>query len=128
MRIARVIFCSMLVALTLAPARRVQAQPFTNALYTLLEGSTITDDCLICGRPTIVRALRGTFELALLEENLLFTRYRLTNIVWHAHDDGPFSYDVTGVGEYRFGGEVALVQNMTLDVQVNAAKRNFTND
>jgi hypothetical protein len=128
MKIERVIFCSMLVALTLAPARRVEAQPFTNALYTLLEGSTITDDCLICGRPTIVRALRGTFELALLEENFLFTRYRLTNIAWQAEGDAPFSYDVAGTGEYRFGGEVALVQNMTLDVQINGQKRNFTND
>ena len=70
MKIGRAIFCSMLAALALAGARRVEAEPFTNALYTLLEGITISDDCLICGRPTIIRALRGTFELALLEENL----------------------------------------------------------
>src|SRR5437867_4408130 len=57
-----------------------------------------------------------------------FARHRLTNIAWHANGDAPFKYDVTGVGEYRFGGEVALVLNMTLDVLVNGQKRNFTND
>src|SRR6266540_2130260 len=128
MKIERVIFCSMLTALALAGARRVEAQPFTNALYTLLEGSTITDECLICGRPPIIRPLRGTFELALLEEKFPFSRYRLTNIAWQAEGDAPFSYDVTGAGEYRIGGEVAVMQNMALDVQVNGQKRNFTND
>jgi len=128
MKLGRVIYCSMLAALALASALRVEAQSFTNAVFTLLEGSTISDDCLICGRPTIIRPLRGTFELVLLEQNFLFTRYRLTNIAWHANGDAPFKYDVTGVGEYRFGGEVALVQNMTLDVLVNGQKRNFTND
>jgi len=128
MKTVRVIFCSMLAAFALAGARGAEAQSFTNALYTLLEGSTITDDCLICGRPTILQPLRGTFELVLLEENLLFTRYRMTNIAWHAGGDAPFAYEVTGTGEYQFGGEVALVQHMTLDVQINGQKRNFTND
>jgi hypothetical protein len=128
MKLGRVIICSIGAALALAGARRAESQPLTNALYTLLEGSTITDDCLICGRPTIQQPLRGTFELVLIEENLLFTRYRLTNIAWHAPSGAPFSYEVKGAGEYRFGGEVALVQNMTLDVGINDQPRNFTND
>ena len=128
MKVGRVIICSLLAGLALAGARRVEAQPFTNAVYTLLDGSSIVDDCLICGRPAILQQLRGTFELALLEENPLFSRYRLTNIVWHAGSGAPFSYDIMGSGEYRFGGEVALVQNMTLEVQVNGQKRIFTND
>jgi hypothetical protein len=118
----------MLAALALASGRRVEAQPFSNALYTLLEGSSITDDCLICARASIIRPLRGTFELAFVDESPLFTRYRLTNIAWHADGDAPFKYDVTGTGEYRFGGEVAVVQQMALDVQVNGQKRIFTND
>src|SRR5262245_20350670 len=58
------------------------AQSSTNQTwaYTLLEGSYLVDDCLICGRPTILRPMRGTFNLALVEANPLFRRYAVRDI------------------------------------------------
>src|SRR5256885_14535983 len=110
----RIIFVLALATMGWAGATSAGAQTFTNALYTLLEGSTLSDDCLFCGRPTITLPLRGTFELAALPSDPLFARYRMTNIHWHAGGSAAPSYDVTGTGEYRFGGEVAVVQDMTL--------------
>ncbi len=85
--------------------------------YMLLEGSTLTDDCTICGRPTLLVPLRGTFLLVFREQNPLFTTYDMRGIRFEALQAG-LSYTVTGEGTYEIGGEVALEQRMALKVQV----------
>ncbi|MEY2411350.1 MAG: hypothetical protein QOF48_4020, partial [Verrucomicrobiota bacterium] len=105
----------------------VHAQAFTNAFYTLVEGSSLVDECTFCGRPTILLPLRGTFELVALPPNPLFARYRLTNINWRAGGGVSPAYQLTGTGEYRVGGEVAVVQDLTLSLHINELTRNFTN-
>jgi len=87
--------------------------------YVLLEGSELVDDCLICGRPTFFVPMRGSFSLRLLELNPLFARYAVENISFVAGSPGGLQYHVTGSGTYRFGGEVALQQEMTLDVVID---------
>ncbi len=42
--------------------------------YTLLSGSDLTDDCLLCDRVSLPIPLRSTFDLLPLESNPLFTR------------------------------------------------------
>ncbi len=86
--------------------------------YMLLEGSTLTDDCPICGRPALIMPLRGTFLLAFREENPLFTTYDVREIGFQT-SSGTSTYVVTGGGTYEIGGEVALVQRMELNVQIN---------
>src|SRR5262245_51176717 len=104
------------------------AQSSTNQTwaYTLIEGSYLVDDCLICGRPTIPRPMRGTFNLTLVEANPLFRRYAVRDINFTTQNDPP--YVVTGQGTYQIGGEVALRQEMVLDAQVNGERKIFTND
>ena len=87
--------------------------------YTLLTGSLLIDDCPICGRPTILAPMTGTFDLQLLNQNPLFTRFNLLNVSFHAGTNTGLEYTVTGNGTYQIGGEVALVQNMFLDVEIN---------
>ena len=86
--------------------------------YTLLEGSRIVDDCPICDRIPIVLPLRGTFDLRLLAENALFAYYALENISFSAGESGGWHYVVTGRGEFQIGGEVALRQELFLEVEV----------
>jgi hypothetical protein len=86
--------------------------------YMLLEGSTLLDDCTICGRPTFAVPLRGTFLLAFREENPLFTTYDMEKITFTAAN-GTFLYSISGEGIYEIGGEVALTQRMQLKLQVN---------
>src|ERR1044071_4005967 len=93
-----------------AACLRLDAQMATNVTYTLLDGSQLLDDCLICGRPTIISKLRGTFTLTPTDINVLFARYRMTNIAFKASPNADLTYNITGTGMYRIGGEVAVVQ------------------
>ena len=103
---------------------RVVAQTNAPQKYTLLAGSQLVDDCPICDRLTILAPMAGTFELQLMEQNPLFTRFKLLNIFFHAGTNPGPEYKVTGNGTYEVGGEVALLQNLFLDVWIN---NGFTN-
>ncbi len=98
--------------------------------YRLLPESHLVDDCLICGRPTIIRLIQGSFDLVRVEENPLFARYELRNISFATASGADYS--VTGGGTYQFGGEVAVTQGMNLDTQIKTpdltVARSFTNE
>ena len=102
--------------LAILPLAYALAQPTSNApwRYELLDGSSIADDCPICGRPTVIHPMRGTFELHLDSFGPLFTTYRLTNIQFHAGSKADPFYTVTGSGTFRIGGQLAVQQDMTL--------------
>lgn len=85
--------------------------------YTLLEGSQFIDDCLICGRPTILQPLRGTFDLVLLQNTPPYTSYAISNVDFAA--EGPLlPRHITGQGTYVRFEEFARLQDMTLAVNV----------
>jgi hypothetical protein len=92
--------------------------------YALLDGSDLTDDCLVCDRLSLPVPLRGTFQLLPLDSNPLFTRYLLTNISFETTGATGRTYEVKGGGVYQVGGEVALVQDLSLTLQINDG---FTN-
>src|SRR5579859_4195553 len=114
----------MLLAALSAASCRVAAQTNTPQEYTLLAGSQLIDDCPMCGRPTIFAPMTGTFDLILLDQNPLFARFELLNISFEAGTNLGPRYKVTGTGIYQVGGEVALMQNLFLDVVIN---NGFTN-
>ena len=91
--------------------------------YTLLPSSQLVDDCY-CGRPTLLLPLRGTFDLKSQVVHPLFVRYAVTNIAWEASTGGGTAYKIRGHGWYEVGGEVAVVQTMALDLQID---NGFTN-
>jgi hypothetical protein len=92
--------------------------------YALLAGSDLTDDCLICDRVSLPVPLQGNFQLQLLETTPLVSRYQLTNIQFHTTGTNGLAYSVQGSGSYQVGGEVALQQELTLNVQID---NGFTN-
>ncbi|HZJ14092.1 MAG TPA: hypothetical protein VFD27_03535 [Chthoniobacteraceae bacterium] len=112
---------SLIVLLLLAASRGFgqTTAPSRAWNYVLLEGSELTDDCLICGRPTISAPMRGSFRLRLLEVNPLFARYAVEDLKFFAGSAGGLQYRVTGSGTYQFGGEVALQQEMALQVVID---------
>ncbi|MBI2929624.1 MAG: hypothetical protein HYY24_28510 [Verrucomicrobia bacterium] len=87
--------------------------------YTLLEGSYLLDDCPVCDRPSIPQPMRGTFELALVEEMHPFARYELRNLAFAAGSIGGRTYKVAGGGTYSLGGETWVEQNLTLEVHID---------
>src|ERR1041385_3557092 len=101
--------------------------------YRLLEGSYLIDDCLICGRPTIIQPMRGSFELVLIEANPLLARYELRDLSFVAPSPGAAPYRLAGKGTWTIGGEVAVAQDMTLQVELTdptdlKTNKVFTND
>jgi hypothetical protein len=81
--------------------------------YRLIEGSILIDDCTICGRPTIPVPIRGSFWLKPTGENPLFSYYAVRGLRFES--SSPYSEYVGWFsGTYQIGGEVALVQQMTL--------------
>lgn len=95
--------------------------------YELLEGSELVDDCPICGRPTIIAAIRGSFTLRLLAENPLTATYAVENVNFMAGSAPGFVYEVRGGGILRLGGEVAVIQEMILTNQINNGSSTTTN-
>jgi len=92
--------------------------------YALVDGSQLVDDCPICDRIPIIRPLRGTFQLRLLQEGPLFSTYAVENVSLTAGDTNGLNYKVVGHGTYRVGGEVALQQYLFLEVFID---NGFTN-
>lgn len=99
--------------------------------YQLLPGSSLTDDCLLCGRPTITVPMTGDFRLRLLSKDPMFSTYSLENISFTAGMSSGLGYEVFGKGSYRVGGEMAYLQEMFLAVYVDNGVTNklcyFTN-
>jgi hypothetical protein len=113
------ILLAMLLTGALGANCSLVAQTTNAQLYSLLSGSQLVDDCPMCGRPTILASLTGTFTLSMLDQNPLFTRYQLTNISFHAGAQTGLEYKVVGTGIYQVGGEVALLQDLFLDVAID---------
>jgi hypothetical protein len=69
--------------------------------------------------PDDFRADARSFRLRLLEVNPLFARYAVENLSFVAGSAGGLHYRVTGGGIYQVGGEVALQQEMSLQVEID---------
>ncbi len=105
----------------------------TNRLsYTLLAGSTFVDDCLICGRPTILQPMRGSFDLVPVQITPPYIKYAVKNIDFVASPGSSLERRITGEGVYIRFEEFAILQGMTLAVQVKDSYTNklayFTNN
>jgi len=93
--------------------------------YRLLNESTFQQGCTgpcacASGAP---QRLRGTFSLVELDRDPLFTRYAVARANWRAGGDngtGSSGLPVTGSGFYRIGGEVAIEQQMSLELKVGS--------
>ncbi len=86
--------------------------------FTLFEGSDLIDNCPVCGRPSVLVPLRGTYELRLLQQGPFFTQYAIDHIDFTASLPAGASYKITGQGTFRIGGELAVFQDVFLDVVI----------
>ena len=96
--------------------------------YTLLSDSQFIKDCLICAIPTMFFPLRGTFDLIETDVGPQFTTYRIENVSFRAGFGTNSDYVITGSGTYRLGGQLAVFQEMVLNVTVNGKPMVLTNE
>lgn len=121
MRIRRFLLLSVVIGLILANGIVI-----ADVLYTLAPGSTFQKVCIApcpCAYPpALPEVLTGTFLLVLAGSDPLFTNYQLNEIFWTALDsNGGISHQITGQGTYKLGGEVAVTQQLTLDLSIDGA-------
>jgi hypothetical protein len=117
----RMLVATLLLGLAATQEEAVAQRPVwgSTTYYTLLKGSQLTDDCPICDRIPIILPMSGTFGLHLLEENPLYSRYEVSGIAFHAGTNVGQEYWANGRGTWQFGGEVAITQEMFLDLGIS---------
>jgi hypothetical protein len=84
--------------------------------YKVVEGNYLVDDCR-CGKPAIMIPVQGTFTLVPSAVDPLF-EYFFVRGLRLAGTAAAASIPVVGAGTYRRGGEVAIVEEMTLNVTI----------
>ncbi len=91
-------------------------------LYTLAPDTTFQEGCVgPCLCPVMLsEVVTGTFILVPAGTDPLFTHYNLAEISWTALDsNGGIAHRITGQGTYKVGGEVAIEQQLTLDLNID---------
>jgi hypothetical protein len=120
MDLARSILILPLAALLLMPARARAATPDSVAVPYLFSGSpnALEVGCLgPCACPIVTHPISGSFVLAPAGSDPLFRYYEVQRFeAWI--DDGPRTLPISGSGHYRIGGEVALAQELSLDLAI----------
>ena len=100
----------------LAIAPNAGADP---ALYTLsTPPSSIEIGCQApCECPIVTKPTYGSFQLVKTGADPLYTYYDVVGYI-ASYNNGPGAVSITGSGHYKVGGEFALVQQMTLDLDI----------
>src|SRR2546425_411047 len=95
----------------------------TSTLYRLNEDSTFQQGCFPpCLCPIMIAApVKGTFLLTPTGFDSLFNTYAVTDVNWLVSIGGS-NTTVSGSGTYKIGGEFALQQQLSLDLQVGGDK------
>ena len=100
----------------IAPAHAQGAAP-EPVLYTLTSPPGAFEwGCFEpCMCPITIRSpLTGRFVLRRSHDDLLYTYYDVLGVHWEVSDSQPVI--ITGCGTYRRGGEVAMMEQLTLDL------------
>jgi hypothetical protein len=109
----------VLSSITAPIASHAQGAHVDFAHYALAEGSTFATGCFgPCDCPVRETPASGEFELEFTGSDPLYQNYDVVNVKWTVPEDGH-TVTITGSGRYRIGGEVALVQQMTLDLSLD---------
>ncbi len=109
--------------LGVAPRTAVHAAE-TGTLYTLVvPPSSLTVGCQgPCECPVLERPTYGSFELIPTGSDPLYNYYSVERYI-ASFNNGPGAVAITGSGQYKIGGEFALVHQLTLDLQVEGGPR-----
>jgi hypothetical protein len=93
-------------------------------VYRLSPGSTYQEGCVgPCMCPvSMIGKIKGTFTLVQLTPTPLFTRYRVAKISWAViNPNKEVVHMIRGHGIYQLGGEIALMQQLILDLSIDGA-------
>jgi hypothetical protein len=112
--------CAVLLFLGTAAAS-VPASAQTGTLYRLNQNSSFQQGCFPpCLCPiSVPGSVKGTFVLTPTGFDGLYNTYAVTDVNWVVSNGGT-DMIVTGSGTYKIGGEFALQQELSLNLQVGS--------
>lgn len=119
MRLSLLLAAIVCAGTLLATSAIGQSTGPASALYSLADPpSQFEWGCFgPCACPIVVQSpLAGTFVLTHSHVDPLFTYYDVSNVRWTIHGSGGTTTWITGSGTYRRGGEVALTEQLSLDL------------
>jgi hypothetical protein len=119
MRNLGILFLYLLSAAFSVPQVSAQTPPDSVTLYALGPKAAFEYGCFgPCACPVFsLQPVKGTFQLKHLGFDGLYDNYAVSNVQWTATDNMA-NLTITGSGQYRIGGEVAVQKQMTLDLRV----------
>lgn len=89
--------------------------------YQLQDRSDFEYGCFgLCDCPNVALPMKGAFDLEYSGFDGLYDNYRVSNVRWTSRR-GDTDIDIAGSGKYRIGGEVALLQQLSLDLSIDSA-------
>ena len=99
-----------------------QASTFHSVDYRLDGGSIFQRGCFgPCGCPAgPILPIRGTFRLTPASADPLFEHYAVTNVDWTVSQPDGSTLSVVGSGTFKIGGEVAITEELSLDLVVGS--------
>ena len=100
------------------PCVSATADTTANPYSLLVPGSGYETGCHgPCECAVVVQPTYGSFQLRPLGSDPLYTYYAVEHYI-ASFNNGPGAVSIVGSGHYKVGGEFALTQQMTLDLQV----------
>ena len=118
---ARRIVPHLLLALLSFAVSEAQGQTDSTDIhhYALSDESRYMTGCFgPCACPVLfLNGMKGTFDLRHVGFDGLYENYEVLNVSWTVPDTTA-SFTIQGSGTYRVGGEVAIQQEMKLDLSV----------
>jgi hypothetical protein len=111
--------CGMVLSIVLTPVQTARG----STLYCLNTNSSFEQGCFPPCECAIMIAepMNGTFILTPTGFDGLFNNYAVTDVHWSVPINNA-NMIVTGSGTYKLGGEVALQQELLLDLQMDGGK------
>lgn len=111
---------SMILSLASAAVLAHAAGAGSGILYQLGSEAHFETGCFApCACPVLIQApVEGTFVLVPAGYDGLYHHYDVVSVDWHV-PSGNGQAHVTGSGRYKVGGEVAVQQQMTLDLALD---------
>lgn len=115
---ASVLLALAFALLTAPPCAATTADTTATPYALLVPASGYETGCQgPCECAVMVQPTYGSFELRPLGSDPLYAHYAVDRYI-ASFNNGPGAVSIVGSGHYKIGGEFALTQQMTLDLQV----------
>ncbi len=125
-RMRKFLLVLLLFLISIVPSRARTPDLGTNQVwrFTLLTGLAFFEDCEICGGPTFLLPMQGTFDFSFLGTTNWYDYFAITNIDFSFTDQNGTASHISGRGTCTVGGDFALQEWVNLELTLSNGTTN----